>query len=153
MKILLFSTALLSLLPWTYSSKDNTHYLAAVVEYSPESDAGLSGLELVLRNVKHYEALIANARSRQVDIIVFPEVGLTGVAAVRDQHIYMEVPHPNASISPCLQPEQWAEPLRRLSCAARENRIYVAVNLEEQSGSKRYTANRIVEFSMNRRCF
>ena len=59
-------------------SKD--FYTGAVVEYEPlDSDQFPSALEVMTYNADRYDEFISMASTMDVDIIVFPEYGVTGV--------------------------------------------------------------------------
>ena len=60
---------------------DDEYYTAAVVEYSPETNYNPNitknqAQNVMLKNVKQYEALVVQARHQGAQIIVFPEYGM-----------------------------------------------------------------------------
>lgn len=114
------------------SNFPKNNYMAAVVEYSPVIYD--TPRATILENVNQYETIISNASHYGVDIIVFPEAGLTGVhiPAERDQakEYLVEIPSPESATRPCSD-STCDKVLQKLSCAANENKIYVAVNLLE----------------------
>nr|XP_018906892.1 PREDICTED: biotinidase-like [Bemisia tabaci] len=113
-------------------------YFAAVVEYhTVGEDDRISLRDLMLKNVDEYELLIKNASRLNVDIIVFPEAGLTGIYFNRSR-LYLsanlvDVPSPHQHVTPWKLPRGAShEVLRRISHAAHLNKIYVVINLLEK---------------------
>ncbi|XP_050438268.1 vanin-like protein 1 isoform X2 [Adelges cooleyi] len=111
---------------------DSQYYVAAVVEYLPT--LGSNPLQSIQKNLPVYEDIIANASQYDVDILVFPEGGLTGLTLPDDrkdiQQFVTEIPSPESNTIPCFT-DKCSIILKKLSCAARLNRIYVVVNLPE----------------------
>ncbi|XP_046383173.1 vanin-like protein 3 [Ischnura elegans] len=116
-------------------------YRAAVVEYHPLGDRHDNASHILNLNVAEYETLIEEAKRKGADIVVFPEYGLTQLAASSSRNLAIQfaqsVPTPpapgtpsSAAQVPCLLPNS-SMAIRRLSCSARENQIYVVVNLLE----------------------
>ncbi|XP_034828259.1 vanin-like protein 2 isoform X1 [Maniola hyperantus] len=102
------------------STFDDTSYVAAVVEYEVQANSSL--------NLQNYVQLIRDAAKENADIVVFPEMTLT----VRD-HVVVPIKgllkeHP----VPALRPDLYDEVLVSISSAAKENQIYVVVNVEEK---------------------
>ncbi|XP_045771211.1 vanin-like protein 2 isoform X3 [Maniola jurtina] len=101
------------------STFDDTSYVAAVVEYEVRANSSL--------NLQNYVQLIRDAAKENADIVVFPEMTLT----VRD-HVVVPI---NGLLKdypvPALQPNLYDEVLVSISSAAKENQIYVVVNVEE----------------------
>ena len=65
-------------------SKD--YYTGAVVEYEPlDSDELPSALEVMTYNADRYDEFISTAGTMDVDIIVFPEYGVTGVLMCEEE--------------------------------------------------------------------
>ncbi|XP_023952054.2 vanin-like protein 2 [Bicyclus anynana] len=101
------------------STPSDASYVAAVVEYEVRADAAV--------NLQNYVKFIQDAAQQNADIVVFPEMTLT----VRN---HVEVPI-NGTLKdfpvPASHPQLYDEVLVTLSLAAKENEIYVVVNLEE----------------------
>lgn len=121
-------------------------YIAAVVEYSGTRNFSLSPIENARNNVKRYADIMKKAAEFNVDIIVFPEVGLFSF----DNTIFVEVPDPKDKIIPATD-ESIHEVLKNLSKAAIDNKLYVLVNLHElhKNGTKDYKYNTNVVFDRN----
>lgn len=82
-----------------------------------------------LRTVLHFEnytRIVIEAAEQDVDILIFPEYTLNNVA------FPIEIPDPNDEANPCLDPDSFDNLLIDLSCLARENEIYLCVNLSER---------------------
>lgn len=113
------------------SAPDSPTYVAAVVEYSPDTGSpGDSVADIVSKNVAQYVPLIRRAAEQEVDIIVFPECGLVTYGS--STKFATPLPHPDDRVNPCTDTSSnVAEAIRTLSCAARNHSIYVVVNLPE----------------------
>lgn len=118
------------------STPDSDHYTAAVVEYSPDTTKLNDGPWTLRTNTDAYVEFIERAAKKDADIIVFPEDGLTGLGGMSPsnmEHWSTIVPAPSQNYVPCTETSiNVTETLKRLSCAARENKIYVAVNIAEK---------------------
>ncbi|KAF2878621.1 hypothetical protein ILUMI_27543 [Ignelater luminosus] len=109
-------------------------YRAAVLEYATKDEVPLS-LTRILKNVENYVYYMETAADKNVQIIVFPEYGLTGWENINYNTIdelSTEVPDPVLEISPCRTPGGYSKHLIDLSCAADVNKIYTVVNLIEK---------------------
>lgn len=105
-------------------------------------EPGDSPQYLVEINLQLYENLTILAKQNDVQVLVFPEFGLTPVKANDRDDLYpfLEVIPDVTSekISPCLNPEEFADRpiLLRMSCAARNNKILILINIiDKQSCS------------------
>ncbi|XP_057657185.1 vanin-like protein 1 [Diorhabda carinulata] len=98
-------------------------YIAAVVEYQPIILSSVN--ETVEQNLAQYVWYIEKAKESYVQIIVFPEYGLTGI--VNDTTGYA-IQIPNVGNDTDFE-NYW---LQKLSNAARGNGIYVVTNLLEK---------------------
>lgn len=81
-----------------------------------------------MRTILHFEnytRIINEAAKQDVDILIFPEYTLNNVA------FSIEVPNPSDRINPCLDTEWFDDLLIGLSCLARENEMYLCINLSE----------------------
>ncbi|XP_025191100.1 vanin-like protein 1 isoform X3 [Melanaphis sacchari] len=111
---------------------DSQYYIAAVVEYYP--NLGSNPLQSMQNNLPIYEDIIHNASQYDVDILVFPEAGLTGVTLPDDRkeirNFLTEIPSPESNTIPCFT-QYCSTVLNKLSCAARLHHMYVVVNLPE----------------------
>ncbi|XP_064632999.1 pantetheinase-like [Lineus longissimus] len=114
-------------------------FIAAVYQHAPyDARDDRPPIDVWKRNLDIYEEQTRIASRKKADIIVFPEVGLTGnfktlMAFSRDklQALSSECPDPELeNWTPCDQPKLYkAYPLARLSCMAQENSIYVVADL------------------------
>ncbi|RVE50259.1 hypothetical protein evm_005094 [Chilo suppressalis] len=102
------------------STASSDSYVAAVLEYSPALDTAT--------NLRNYLQYIEEAASKDADIVVFPEMTLN---RFRDP---IEVAT-NGTLKehpiPALNEDLYHEVLVNISKAARENSIYVVINIEE----------------------
>ncbi|XP_058803488.1 vanin-like protein 3 [Phymastichus coffea] len=122
-------------------------YVGAVVEYHPVTD-GDDGSTIAVANANNYRTIIKNASEYKVDIIVFPEFGLTSLpkdgngaekkfnateyrAYYRNTASY--IPNPNESVILCDTDNKYQTSLQTISCAAREYKMYVVVNHHEHA--------------------
>lgn len=109
------------------------YYTAAVVEFTPEF---YFSEKTVLENTKLYIEHIKNAKKQDVDIIVFPEDGITSLDIPLPPEMdawTTSVPPAEDNFNPCLQDrENVTQVLKMLSCAARDNKMYVVVNVAEK---------------------
>ncbi|KAL5006970.1 hypothetical protein ScPMuIL_015776 [Solemya velum] len=116
-------------------------YVAAVYEHALISprDAETTptrkdALDLMYRNLKIYQKQTQIAAEKNVQIILFPEYGITGFDQTRDSMVpYLEeVPDPKEiDWTPCVEPERFAntEVQTALSCMARKNSIHLVANM------------------------
>ncbi|XP_053617654.1 vanin-like protein 1 [Plodia interpunctella] len=95
-------------------------YVAAVVEFQVTSNATAA--------MENYLRLISEAAEQNADIVVFPEMTLTraGYFTVPINSTLKEYP------TPALNPELYDDGMVSISRAARENQIYVVVNVQER---------------------
>ncbi|CAH1732202.1 vanin-like protein 1 isoform X2 [Aphis gossypii] len=111
---------------------DSQYYIAAVVEYHP--NLGSNPLQSIQNNLPIYEDIIHHASQYDVDILVFPEAGLTGVTLPDNRKeirkFLTEIPSPESNTIPCFT-QYCSTVLNKLSCAARLHHMYVVVNLPE----------------------
>ncbi|XP_044737761.1 vanin-like protein 1 isoform X2 [Chrysoperla carnea] len=125
---------IVGLIQLSVGSGNKNTYRAAVVEYSPDIPFSDDIKIIYRKSVADYKHFIQEAAKQNVDIIVFPEDGLStlNVPAKRNKiHSFAtKIPNPNDKISPCNTPG-FSEHLTNLSCEASANKIYVVVNLIE----------------------
>lgn len=113
-------------------------FLAAVVEYEPVTftNNGMSPNEYMMQNVQEYKTFVHEAKQLGVDIVVFPEYGLTSTIPVQDTSMDMstfvefaqEVPTDFPEGTCQTDPNYWSV-LESISCMAQENFVYVVINL------------------------
>jgi predicted amidohydrolase len=111
-------------------------YIAAVVEhsifYGQSSDSPESKLNT---NLEIYDGLISLSREKNVQVIVFPEFGLTPVDPQTRSDLYPyaeQIPEisSNASFLPCTDPSFGDKPiLQKISCASQRTKQLVLVEM------------------------
>ncbi|EFX88215.1 hypothetical protein DAPPUDRAFT_311789 [Daphnia pulex] len=117
-------------------------YIAAVVEYSPTGSVFSQTPAKVLgQNLNNYNQLIVEAASLGVDIIVFPEYGITtltlsSLSRLAARPFLQQFPSINSSAPQLLCDGNATIPdqdivFTKLSCYARQNAIYVVINVGE----------------------
>ncbi|KAK4884526.1 hypothetical protein RN001_000797 [Aquatica leii] len=111
-------------------------YRAAVVEFAPNTITDVE--RRLIESFAEYIKFIKQAADQGADIIVFPEGGLTGVQLTRkeiDKIAIRIVNNNNQTL--CLNLNKtYNQFLTSLSCAARNNKIYVVVNIIEKDDYK-----------------
>ncbi|XP_001603861.2 vanin-like protein 2 [Nasonia vitripennis] len=127
------------------SAANSPSYIGAVVEYHPVTD-GDDGQTIAEANANNYRTIIKSASAYHADIIVFPEFGLTSLPKDGDaerqfnasayrayyREVASRIPGPNETVVLCDTDSKYAKSLQSISCAAREYRMYVAVNHHER---------------------
>ncbi|XP_015178474.1 PREDICTED: vanin-like protein 2 [Polistes dominula] len=115
------------------STPTSKSYVAAVVEFAPSNVANNSK-QTIQSNVARYEKLIQDASAQTADIIVFPEDGITTYHLPQKSEMdSVSTVIPSARFTPCTQHlDGMTEELKRLSCAAMKNQIYVVINIAER---------------------
>lgn len=127
--------------PVTGVLRDSNYYTAAVVEFTPSHKWGNNGTLTLRDNYRAYLEYIKEASKQNADIIVFPEDGLTSLymphRSLMDSWATV-IPSVLDNYVPCTQNtiQNVSETLTSLSCAARQNRIYVVVNIAEKEFCK-----------------
>ncbi|XP_038581399.1 uncharacterized protein LOC119907789 [Micropterus salmoides] len=121
----------------------DSSYVAAVYEHNlilnPEPNvtrSRLAALQHMQKNLDIYEEQAARAAQQGAQILVFPEDGLQGYNFNRSSISgYLEtIPDPQQeSWNPCTEPDKHnnTEILRRLSCMARHNNLYLVANVAD----------------------
>ncbi|KYM88556.1 Vanin-like protein 1 [Atta colombica] len=116
------------------TSTSNATYIAAVVEYPPKYSTNSN--ETLKINSDAFVGFIKVANLYAVDIIVFPEAGLTTVNFPEREKLKdwtTIVPNASSNYIPCCQDTfKVSDALRKISCAARNNKIYVVINIAEK---------------------
>ncbi|XP_029156556.1 vanin-like protein 1 [Nylanderia fulva] len=116
------------------STPNSITYKAAVVEYNPKYVNNAK--ETLSTNSDAYVKHIKTAKRRDADIIVFPEDGLTTTNLPEREE--MEnwttiIPAASENYTPCINSTfEVSDTLRKISCAARGNEIYVVINIAEK---------------------
>nr|XP_033330123.1 vanin-like protein 2 [Megalopta genalis] len=126
------------------------YYIGAVVEFTPKF---YFSEKTVLENTKLYIEHIQNARKQNVDIIVFPEDGITSldIPGLPEMDAWTTaVPSAEDNFNPCLQDRaNVTQVMKMLSCAARDNKMYVVVNVAEKfvdlNGTHYYNTNAVFD--------
>ena len=124
------------LLFFAKASYGSDFYTGAVVEYDPEeicSDIE-TARELMLCNIDVYEVFVTNAAKNDVDIIVFPEYGITGVdlSEEEDRERAKEfMVEGVVGINYCGNEENTDEILKEIGCIAKRHKMYIVVNMGE----------------------
>ncbi|KYM88554.1 Vanin-like protein 1 [Atta colombica] len=117
------------------STPDSSTYIAAVVEYP--SIYSTNSSETLRINSDAYVELIKNASLHNTDIIVFPEDGLTTIQLPEREKMgewTTIIPSASANYIPCSQNTiEVSKTLKKISCAARDNNIYVVINIAEKA--------------------
>lgn len=108
-------------------------YTAGVVEFATLTRGDSeSPQDFIWRNAHRYVDIIGKAAEHNVDILVFPEAGLTTIYNVnhRSEHLPYLIQLPENNIAPCDLPDS-NEVLKMLSCSVRTARLYAVINLSE----------------------
>ena len=133
----LFLTLLLGNLCQPFSLPPTSQpYTAGVVEFTPDHAIGSAN---ITHNLLAYDSLTARAQLKGVQIIVFPEDGLTGYQySDRDAiYPYLEelppIPKPPTTIIPCKDPKYTNLPIfQELSCIALRHKVVLVANMGEK---------------------
>ena len=117
-------------------------YRAAVVEYKPYADAihvipitKEAAQQNMMKNLRSFETFMEQAHMQGVQLIVFPEYGITGPNFVTRATLYpylenIPVVSGDAVINPCLSDSFGDRPvLKKLSCMAREYTMVLIANM------------------------
>lgn len=138
-----YSGLLLTLAHLSYQvtgQDQNNYYTAAVVEFPPTFVKG-NAVETLMNNTQMYKQYIAEAKQQNADIIVFPEDGLTTTqftTSLTMNDWSTVIPAANEGYIPCTGNRSGiSETLKQLSCAARNNSIYVVINIAERETCQR----------------
>jgi len=110
------------------------YYTGAVVEYNPNENCGRkdSAEETMICNVDQYEKFMANASEYNVDIIVFPEYGITGVDLSGDDRQTAKEFMVQATVGENYCEDEFTySVLNKISCYAKKFSIYTVVNMGE----------------------
>lgn len=115
---------------------DNSHadYVGAVMEHTVYNGVeGESSDSKLSKNIEAYEQAVALSAKHGVQVLVFPEFGLTPVAMEKrsDLYPYIEViPSVSDNVTPCNDASFSDRPiLQRMSCAAKKHKQLILVNM------------------------
>jgi predicted amidohydrolase len=97
-------------------------YKAAVLEYQPT--VADTAQNTILKNLEEYRKFAEKAAAQQVDILVFPEYGLTTLV-VDPEDYAVKITNTNENVV-----------IKKLRLLARDHHIYVVVNLLEEVGEQ-----------------
>ncbi|CAG2205197.1 VNN [Mytilus edulis] len=122
---------------------ENSTFRAAVYEHAviipTERKAWVdrsTALENMMKNFEIYKVQAEIAGKQNVNILVFPEDGLFGMGFSRaGLESYLEyIPDPNEKWNACNFPDKYenTEIQRKLSCVAKENSLYLVVNMGDR---------------------
>lgn len=106
----------------------DSHFVAGVVEFRPDF-IGLTTEQLIAKHTDAYIEILSSPEALETDIVVFPE------STLNNEFDTTYVPAPEEAVIPCLlanQSSRYEHYLITLSCAARDNRKYVIINLTEK---------------------
>jgi predicted amidohydrolase len=106
-----------------------TAYKAGVLEYNPRTSD--SPINTIVKNLEEFRFYADKARTQAVDILVFPEYGLTTLVDPEDYALEI---HPDQKI------------IRELATIATERQMYLVVNLleiarDDRNNTKYYNTN------------
>lgn len=96
--------------------------MAAVVEYHT-TQFGKTNQDRLNYRTNEYVSFIGHTDAIEADIIVFPESTLTNTSLAQF------IPDPNDHVVPCNNATYGNNPIQAISCAARDHRKYVVVNM------------------------
>ncbi|XP_035903182.1 vanin-like protein 1 isoform X1 [Anopheles stephensi] len=108
------------------STPNDPHYWAGVVEFSSNRVEGESVETSTANRLAQYLTIIDSGEANVTDVIVFPE----GTLNRYDTASF--VPHPLDQIVPCNN-LTYERVVRDISCAARNRKKYVVINLTEKA--------------------
>ncbi|XP_054006551.1 vanin-like protein 1 [Hylaeus anthracinus] len=128
---------LLALVQLSYEAvlENKDYYVAGVVEFSPVSVRD-NGVETIGNNSNLYIKYIEQAKQQNVDIIVFPEDGLTSLnmPGLLSMDWATVIPAPEEKYVPCTGNRSGVtQALKNISCAAKQHSMYVVVNIAEHA--------------------
>ncbi|XP_012234701.1 vanin-like protein 1 isoform X2 [Linepithema humile] len=132
------------------STPNSPTYRAAVLNYFSAYVSNNTELTLNM-NCAEYVKLIEIAQTMDVDIIVFPEYGLTSIDLLTIDDISSwatEIPYVTDNYVPCTKRSGSVnDVLIKISCAAKQNRIYVVINVVERTYS--FQTKKTIYYSSN----
>lgn len=114
---------MIKLLRFQLSTPESTTYVAAVVELLKLSDETIDDQPNLNSRTIRYTSYIINPLTAEADIIIFPE------GTLNNHHLPQWVPAVNDRIIPCENATYIDNPIQRISCAAKDAKKYVVINL------------------------
>uniref|UniRef100_A0A182Q060 CN hydrolase domain-containing protein n=1 Tax=Anopheles farauti TaxID=69004 RepID=A0A182Q060_9DIPT len=108
------------------STPSDPHYWAGVVEFSSFRVAGELAENSTANRLTEYLAIIDSPEADVTDVLVFPEGTLNRFETASF------VPHPGDNVVPCNN-LRYERVVRDISCAARNRKKYVVINLTEKA--------------------
>lgn len=109
-------------------------YRAAVLELAQFANISYPAADILRINLEVYEIAAKTARKHEADIIVFPESGLLPFSKPSREWLLSfieDIPDPKkVVVNPCEEASKFHDLpiLRKLSCIARNNHLYVVAN-------------------------
>lgn len=98
-------------------------------------------------NIGQFKQMAAEAAAKGVDILLFPEDGLSGFEFPEPAMVYpflQEVPAPGQPWAPCNYPERLSPQsslVVTFSCLALTHGLYIALNMGRMEGQRRYNTD------------
>lgn len=126
---------------WCVADASDPEFIAAVYEHAflslknkTDVPTRQEALGIVMDNMNVYEQQILDAKAQNASIIVFPEYGLTGFGYTRESfRPFLEnIPDPTKiEWNGCQEPQSHNSTaiMNRLGCLAKDNDIYLVVNM------------------------
>ncbi|GBM14886.1 Pantetheinase, partial [Araneus ventricosus] len=109
------------------------YYTAAVFEHNRFGSINDTAEDIIQTNLEFYRKAAEVAKSKEADIIVFPEYGIIPPRGRNEIRVYLEdIPDPmQADINPCNEKERFPKHpiLTGLSCIAQFHSIFVVGNM------------------------
>ena len=114
----------------------NRHFIAGVVEFTPDQAIGSAN---VTQNLLAFDNLATQAKAKGVQIIVFPEDAITGYIYLHRNAIYPyleelpPIPFSPTFIVPCKNKKYAEQPIfQELSCIALRHNVVLVANMGEK---------------------
>uniref|UniRef100_A0A182NCA6 CN hydrolase domain-containing protein n=1 Tax=Anopheles dirus TaxID=7168 RepID=A0A182NCA6_9DIPT len=108
------------------STPSDPHYWAGVVEFSSNRVSGEHPENSTINRLTEYLAIIDSPEAANTDVLVFPEGTLNRFETASF------VPNPSDNVVPCNN-LRYERVVRDVSCAARNRKKYVVINLTEKA--------------------
>ncbi|CAL1273190.1 unnamed protein product [Larinioides sclopetarius] len=117
------------------------YYTAAVFEHNRFGSMNDTADDIIQTNLEFYRKAAEVAKSKEVDIIVFPEYGIVYNTGNRTKvkQFLESIPDPALSFSnPCDKPRTFSKNsiLHTLSCIAKNNSLYIVANMGDIQNCK-----------------
>uniref|UniRef100_A0A182WFT3 CN hydrolase domain-containing protein n=1 Tax=Anopheles minimus TaxID=112268 RepID=A0A182WFT3_9DIPT len=108
------------------STPTDPHYWAGVVEFSSDRVIDETPETSTANRLAQYLNIIDSGEANVTDVLVFPE------STLNRRETASFVPHPQDQIAPCNN-LQYERVVRDISCAARNRKKYIVINLTEKA--------------------